>query len=650
MRIFFAILLFIFSFVQSINAQNITSAELSKLSADINALQIAADGKSLIEPDKNISSVISFPKQSFSVLFSSGFAYRAVYKDDGTDQLFVTENIDFSAANKVTVLPVNNKSGVQCIRVSFPEPLVTRILENGKEINTISGNTLDFYYATSDLENKNKLKTSLETLISMLAKERTKYHTIMQGKLTLADGFYDGYYIAGNRRTNEGTMEYINEPLYKGVWIYKGQWKDDRRHGEGTLTKVPYKQGQKIPEKNIIPVEIYSGKWENDVLQGPGKYEKLGDYKYEGPFVNGKMEGMGISIDNYGSKYVGDWKNGVKEGKGTLTSGSWVYNGEWKNGELNGEGTHTRGSGGYQYSGGFRNGKEHGIGTLEEGAEKYVGEWSNGFKKGRGEFKWANGNIYNGEWNVYMQGKGIMYYANGDIYDGEWYDRKKSGEGTYNWKNGDTYTGKWSKDTMNGEGTMIYKTGERYVGEWKFGKPDGVGTFYDKDNNKIKEIGLDKPVLNTTYLRKKTEVLNKDKTYFVNYILTDSTLILYIPKNFSHKIYFDLNNDKNITSNVDLKYEYVSTGPYYRSIIKSTGYYENDYNLLPARRDSSNIFELTFRLKDILNLRRTVGIINPKEIALQICFTDGDRKVYLPKREKELDFTEGKMYYIKVKL
>jgi len=75
MRIFFAILLFIFSFVQSINAQNITSAELSKLSADINALQIATDGKTLIDPNKNSSTVISFPKQSFSVLFSSGFAY-----------------------------------------------------------------------------------------------------------------------------------------------------------------------------------------------------------------------------------------------------------------------------------------------------------------------------------------------------------------------------------------------------------------------------------------------------------------------------------------------------------------------------------------------------------------------------------------------
>ena len=85
-------------FLPSISAQNITSQELSKLSSEINAVQIAADGKTIIDPDDKSSVVITFPRESFTVFFSSGFASLAVYKDGGTDQLFVTENIDFSKA------------------------------------------------------------------------------------------------------------------------------------------------------------------------------------------------------------------------------------------------------------------------------------------------------------------------------------------------------------------------------------------------------------------------------------------------------------------------------------------------------------------------------------------------------------------------
>jgi hypothetical protein len=651
MKILVTSILLVFYSVQLIYAQDITSAELSKLSADINAVQTAAEGKTFTDSEMNISAVITFPKESFNVFFSSGFAYQAVYKNNGSDKLFVTENIDFSVATKVTAIPVASKSTVQCIKVSFPETVVTHVLLNGEVTNTIYENAVYLYCAADNPASKNKLISLLETLISKLAKGRDKYHTLTSGKLYLPDGIYQGGYTAGNRRANEGTMEYYDEPLYKGGWIYKGGWKNDRRHFEGTLTSKPAKIGEVASVNNTNPIEIYSGKWVNDVLQGAGKYEKVGQWKYEGNFVNGKMEGDGTSIEKNGSKYIGQWKNGFKEGKGVLTTAAGdVYDGEWKNGELNGQGTWLTASGDYKYVGGFRNGKRSGTGTLKEGANTYIGEWYHDDKMGKGEYNWSNGDKYIGEWSVTRNGKGIMYYANGDKYDGEWRSDKKSLQGTYTWHNGDVYTGEWARDTMNGEGTMLYKSGEKYIGTWKDGKQHGTGTLYDKNNNQIKDIGLDKPVLTTAYLRSKTEVLNKDKNYFINYLLTDSTFILYVPKNFSHTIYFDLHNDKQITADVDVKYDYVSAGSYYyRFLIKNTGGSYDNYRLLPTLRDENNIFELTFTLKSIVNLRRSVGITNPKQIAFQIYFSDGDKKVYLPKRKEELDFSKGNMYYIDVK-
>ena len=45
---------------------------------------------------------------------------------------------------------------------------------------------------------------------------------------------------------------------YKNGSIYDGQWKDDKRHGDG---KMIYYNGY-----------IYEGEFENDVRHGQGKY------------------------------------------------------------------------------------------------------------------------------------------------------------------------------------------------------------------------------------------------------------------------------------------------------------------------------------------------------------------------------------------
>ena len=67
----------------------------------------------------------------------------------------------------------------------------------------------------------------------------------------------------------------------------------------------------------------------------------------------------------------------------------------------------------------------------------YNGEWKDGKHHGKGKMTYANGDVYDGEWE-----DGKMTYADGVVYNGEWKDGKKHvGKMTY--ANGDVYDGEW---------------------------------------------------------------------------------------------------------------------------------------------------------------------------------------------------------------
>ena len=425
------------------------------------------------------------------------------------------------------------------------------------------------------------------------------------GKVTIEEGVYTGEYVGAKTRHGNGTMLYKNEPKYKGVWEYKGQWKNDRRHGEGTLKNVPYKKGDIIGANGGIPDETYSGNWVNDLLQGTGKYETW-SWKYQGNFVDGKMEGKGTSTDNYGRKYVGDWKNGVKEGYGISSdengdgayTGEWKNNyedgkgtyvskkygirkeGQWKNGVLNGYGIY-KDDNGDSYEGNWVIGKKEGKGTfIYKDGGKYVGEWKKDAKDGYGIYTGPDGSRYDGNWSKNMkEGKGTQTYQNSEKFVGEWRNNKRS-QGLCTWNNGDSYLGEWVNDTLHGKGTMMYANGEKYVGKWSFGKKDGPGILYDKENKIVKQENLNMGQVRITLpdLRINTTVLNADENYFVSYKILDTGFILYI--RFYEKdimsqpninIYFDVNDNKKIDY-LDISYKDIFRGGMmYSSFIEDSG-------------------------------------------------------------------------------
>ena len=108
---------------------------------------------------------------------------------------------------------------------------------------------------------------------------------------------------------------------------YAGDWKDNKKHGQGTYTWV---DGDK-----------YVGEYKDDKRDGQGVYiygpksEWAGD-KYVGEFKDGKRYGQGTYTWANGEKDVGEFKNGVLDGFATryFADGTIDKEGIWKNDEF----------------------------------------------------------------------------------------------------------------------------------------------------------------------------------------------------------------------------------------------------------------------------------------------------------------------------
>lgn len=108
--------------------------------------------------------------------------------------------------------------------------------------------------------------------------------------------------------------------------VYKGEWRDDKRHGKGTVTYV-------TPKGGIL--ELYEGDWVNGMLivvvyiffsklllyihnlgkmHGFGKYVYMDGGVYTGDWVEGRMHGKGVYLFPNGNSYDGEWVNDKKEG------------------------------------------------------------------------------------------------------------------------------------------------------------------------------------------------------------------------------------------------------------------------------------------------------------------------------------------------
>ena len=196
---------------------------------------------------------------------------------------------------------------------------------------------------------------------------------VMSSKLYLENGeFYNGSLNAGKRQ-GYGTL--TEAPYSSGIQnVYMGDWQDDKRHGNGTLTS-----------SDPLEEYVYDGEWHQGFKQGRGRLITKRE-KYSGLWLKDKYHQNGALVfsdlaDKVGYVYEGDWNMGVKCGMGQYqdTTTGDIYIGEFKQDQFNGKVRSQRfnrllqgqlksvdqnSQMGDLYNGEFLKGKKHGQGQM----------------------------------------------------------------------------------------------------------------------------------------------------------------------------------------------------------------------------------------------------------------------------------------------
>lgn len=227
-----------------------------------------------------------------------------------------------------------------------------------------------------------------------------------------------------------------------------------------------------------------------------------------GRFRKGRLDGHGGQYFSNGNKYVGDWVEGRLNGHGISIRNGDRYSGSWRGGRWNGFGTLLT-QNGERTIGSWRNGKRHGYAILAwKNGDRYEGNWTDGFINGFGTEKWPNGGVYRGEWVKGVRtGKGTYRFPDGTTLEGDWKDDQLNGacviqgadgshyqgaclgfapdgQGVKLWKNGDRYEGEWQAGQRSGHGLFLTAKGERYDGDWHFDREDGQGKLTRADGRR----------------------------------------------------------------------------------------------------------------------------------------------------------------------
>eukprot|EP00762_Andalucia_godoyi_P002671 ANDGO_03307.mRNA.1 Phosphatidylinositol 4-phosphate 5-kinase 6 len=178
-----------------------------------------------------------------------------------------------------------------------------------------------------------------------------------------------------------------------------------RKHGSHAAVFIPTRS-RKIGSDGGPQKTIYKGQWNENSKHGQGT-EIAGDLKYEGQFKNGKRHGQGVLFKKH-PKNAHAW---IRIYKGGFVEGYYERHGTeyYESGEI--------------YEGEFHKGLREGQGTFYyHNGDKYEGQWFEGVRNGFGTIVKSNGDYYEGHWfRDLKHGPGVyVYMSAGQRYDGEW--------------------------------------------------------------------------------------------------------------------------------------------------------------------------------------------------------------------------------------
>jgi len=98
--------------------------------------------------------------------------------------------------------------------------------------------------------------------------------------------------------------------------------------------------------------------------------------------------------------------------------------------------------------------------------DSFEGQWANDVREGKGKLLFADGGIFEGEFNKDEICKGKYRDKDGNLYesvdDGCFVRGKLQGKGKMRRVQGDTYEGEFQDGKCSGQGKMIYKNMDEY--------------------------------------------------------------------------------------------------------------------------------------------------------------------------------------------
>ena len=154
---------------------------------------------------------------------------------------------------------------------------------------------------------------------------------------------------------------------------------------------------------------------------GLGYKENPNGNKYFGENLKGFRSGIGIYIGGIDLRFEGFFCSGKQNGFGVLNTSDFRYEGNFENGNLQGLGE-IRYKNGDSYEGEFLNSELTGYGKfISSDGNTYIGYLKNGAKHGKGKFIDNSGVTFEGEWvENQRHGRGKMTKTNGQILEGIW--------------------------------------------------------------------------------------------------------------------------------------------------------------------------------------------------------------------------------------
>ena len=206
-------------------------------------------------------------------------------------------------------------------------------------------------------------------------------------------------------------------------------------------------------------------------------YHADGTVCYRGEWKNGRYHGEGTLYLENGGTLSGSFQNGKAHGKATLTdcNGRVIYIGSFVDDNYNGTGRLFTEDGGYA-EGRFVDGEPTGIFNEYTPDKKliYCGEWTDMHRNGRG-IAYRNGEkCYEGEFRDSLyHGEGKLYENGSAVYLGSFVNGKREGFGIAYQKNIMLYKGLWKNDSYNGCGILYTDNEAQYVGQFEDGAMNG---------------------------------------------------------------------------------------------------------------------------------------------------------------------------------